>query len=55
MSHPKKTCFISRAVQRLIAINRIHNKSLCLHNICVCVFQTPLKNKNVLTLVKIPR
>jgi len=25
-----------RAVQKLIAINRIQNKSLCLHNIFVC-------------------
>ncbi len=24
------------AVKRLIAINRIQNKSFCLHNICVC-------------------
>ncbi len=27
--------FIS-AVKRLIVINRIQNKSLCLHNICLC-------------------
>jgi len=26
-----------RTVQRLIMINPIQNKSLCLHNICVCV------------------
>jgi len=26
----------TRAVQKLIAINRIKNKSLCLHNIFVC-------------------
>jgi len=26
----------SRAVQKLIVINRIQNKSLCLHNIFVC-------------------
>ncbi len=25
-----------RVVKRLIAINRIQNKSLCLHNTCVC-------------------
>jgi len=25
----------NRAVKRLIMINRIQNKSLCLHNICV--------------------
>jgi len=24
------------AVKQLIAINRIQNKSLCLHNICAC-------------------
>ncbi len=24
------------AVKRLIVINHIHNKSFCLHNICVC-------------------
>ncbi len=24
------------AVKQLIAINRIQNKSFCLHNICVC-------------------
>ncbi len=26
----------SSAVKRLITINRIQNKSFCLHNICVC-------------------
>ncbi len=30
-------CYLSTsAVKRLIAINRIQNKSFCLHNICVC-------------------
>ncbi len=32
MLHLKKNC----AVKRLIEINRIQNKSFCLHNICVC-------------------
>jgi len=30
------TCSLIRAVKRLIMINRIQNKSLCLHNICGC-------------------
>ncbi len=29
-------CILNSAVKRLIAINRIQNKSFCLHNICVC-------------------
>jgi len=29
-------CERTRAVKRLIAINHIQNKSLCLHNICRC-------------------
>jgi len=28
--------YFFRAVKQLIAINRIQNKSLCLHNICGC-------------------
>ncbi len=30
------TCIYSSAVKWLIVINRIQNKSFCLHNICVC-------------------
>jgi len=33
-------CLFSRAVKRLIAINRIQSKSLCLHNICGCTLYT---------------
>ncbi len=33
----KLICIEISAVKQLIAINRIQNKSCCLHNICVCV------------------
>ncbi len=29
-------CIYTSAVKQLIAINRIQNKSFCLHNKCVC-------------------
>ncbi len=32
----KKLYLLTSAVKRLIVINRIQNKSFCLHNICVC-------------------
>ncbi len=32
-------CVCISAVKRLIAINHIHNKSFCLHDVCVlCIF-----------------
>ncbi len=34
----QKKYIIFSAVKRLIVINRIQNKSFCLHNICVCVY-----------------
>ncbi len=35
--------FIISAVKRLIAINRIQNKSFCLHNMCVCYKYTHIQ------------
>jgi len=35
------TLFITRAVQKLIAINRIQNKSLCLHNVGELLYPDP--------------
>ncbi len=34
--HTTVTHIVSSAVKRLIAINRIQNKYVCLHNICMC-------------------
>ncbi len=46
--------FIS-AVKRLIAINRIQNKSFCLHNIgvyCVCIYYVYINTNTCLYLFK---
>ncbi len=47
----RKSVIIS-AVKRLITINRIQNKSVCLHYICMCTVYNYLKT-HILYILKI--